>query len=200
MGAQHIRKHTLRAQQALLAGQPVPFQVAALNVNDRLVERDPECAQAPEFLRRLGGQAGEALDDGRVFPAALLRQPAGVGEMVQGHERREAVGARLRQQVAVEAPGGCVPVIGAGLDAAPFNGEAVRIVTERASERKVFSVAPAPPVAGHARGVAALDVPGCLFPVPPVVVEILALDLVRRRRAAPEETGRERHKNTISVR
>src|SRR5207247_5398214 len=74
-----------------------------------------------------------------------------------------------------------------GLDPAPLQGKAVRVVAERAGQVEVLLE----PVIVVARRPGAMRHPAGLLPVPPVVEVAVPLDLVRGGGGSPQEAGRE---------
>jgi len=67
-----------------------------------------------------------------------------------------------------------------GLNAAPLDGEPVRVVIQALEEVKILFIEFV-----MAAGSAGLFTAGAFFPFPPVSVHIIPFDLVRRRRRAP---------------
>lgn len=100
--------------------------------------------------------------------------------------RLHALLAELTEHVAVAAERLGIELAFTGLNTRPLNREAVGVVAHLAVEDKVLAVA-VPGVAGRAGDLALSDPPGLLLELPPVVVAIVALDLVRGSRGRPEE-------------
>ena len=124
-----------------------------------------------------------------VFPSAIARQPSRRREMMEGHDWRELVIVTACEHAAVVVERGARELAGLGLDAGPFDGEAVRVEAEPREHRDVVGVAMVV-VAGVARrfdeGRA-----GRMLEHPEVAVEVVALDLVRGGRGAPKEISGE---------
>ena len=114
--------------------------------------------------------------------------------MMQSYERRHCAFAQRAEHAAIERDGVRIPRAFARLDATPLDGKPVRVVIQRARAIEIRAIAFAlPPITRDGRGVAVFDLAGNLFPVPPIVIEIAALDLVRRGCRAPQESVREYH-------
>lgn len=110
--------------------------------------------------------------------------------MQQCHDWRDAPPAQRRQHLVVVVDRRAVDVSGLGLDPAPFDREAVRVVSVGLGEREI-GVEPLPVPDGIAAlqvGIAVLD---ALLVAPPVVVPVAALDLMRGGGGAPQEALRE---------
>ena len=73
---------------------------------------------------------------------------------------------------------------GGRLDPRPLHRQPMRILIQRSQEIKVAGVSSIL-LAGPIRRVGVFDMPGDLFPGPPVVAAVAALDLMCRRRRAP---------------
>jgi hypothetical protein len=79
-----------------------------------------------------------------------------------------------------------------GLQAAPFDGEAVRVGTDTFHKGDIAGY-PVPGVGGGATVIAILNRPWLILEVPPVIIGIPALYLVRgRRRTEQEAPGKDR--------
>ena len=141
----------------------------------------------PQGLEHVPDVALHGVLDGRALPSPLLRHPLGQGVMDQRHDGLDATLVQRHEDVAVVVEGLSAPAALLRLDAAPLDGEAVRVVADGAGEIEVGAVA-VPVVAC----VAARDGDAArLLPRPPVVVVVPALNLVGGGRGAPQEPGRE---------
>jgi hypothetical protein len=108
--------------------------------------------------------------------------------VVQRHHGGHAALLEAAQHGAVFFQRVFVPLVGLRLDAAPLDGDTLRVLVTFGGAVEVLPPAPAPPIAGQPRlavGVA------LLLPLPPLVVGVVALHLVGGRRAAPQEPARE---------
>src|SRR5260370_3939839 len=114
--------------------------------------------------------------------------------MVERHHRRDRLLAQVAQDVAVVANLSRVEDPLRRLDARPLDGQAVSVLVELAEQREVLAVARIVVTRNRGRRSAG-DVPRLLLPLPPVVVAVVALDLVCGARRSPEETSpaRQRH-------
>ena len=72
------------------------------------------------------------------------------------------------------------------LDAAPLERQPVRVVAERAGKVEVFFITVVL-VAGNLACGSVGDLPAATLPLPPIVIAVLALDLVGRSGRAPQE-------------
>ena len=132
-------------------------------------------------------EAGEAVDDRGVGPTAVGGGPTRRGEVVQCDDRKQlAFVARVEDAgVVVEAGVGELALV--GLDARPLDREAVRAEPEVAQDVEVLGVA-VELVDRVARRLLARR-PRRVLPRPPVVVPVVALDLVRRRRVPQRKSA-----------
>src|SRR5205085_7755577 len=118
----------------------------------------------------------------------LRRDPPGRREVMERDDRIDTSGEQRLAQRAVARDRGGRPLPFLGLDAAPLDRESVVVEPEVTTQRDV--VRPAVP------GVAAVTArflatrPGRVLPLPPVVVPVATLDLVRGRGGAPPESVR----------
>ena len=134
--------------------------------------------------------AGEALGRVGSLPAAAVGEPARRREVVEGDHRGDAalVTGRAHAPVVVEGGRGELPF--GGLDPAPLQREAVGAEAEVGHEVDVLG-----PAMERVTGVAArcdTSRVGVVLPVPPVVVDVAAFDLVRGRGRSPQEPVGER--------
>src|SRR5690606_21961024 len=98
----------------------------------------------------------------------------------------------LLEDLAVAVKRRVVPLALSRLDAAPLDGHAMRIVVERRHALDIPLRLAAPPARRLPGDVIIEHAPvALLLPVPPVVVLVVALDLVRGCRRAPQEVRRE---------
>src|ERR1700736_5446358 len=111
---------------------------------------------------------------------------------MQGDHRFHATLPQCLEDVGIvaELAGGELPR--PRFDPAPLDRQPVGVLMQAFQQIKVF---PEPPIviARRVRGVAILDMPGDLFPGPPVVGMVAAFDLVSGRGRSPEKVLRERH-------
>ena len=153
----------------------------------RLVDRADE-TDTVEDRQGAFGEAGEAVDHGRVAPVAVARQPGGVGEVVERDHRGqpEVEGRADHPPVVVEQGSREVALL--GLDPRPLDPEPVAREPRVGKEAHVLRV---PVVA--VRGVAARRLDRArrwgesMLALPPVARDVVALYLVRGRRGTPEE-------------
>src|SRR5688572_20641423 len=96
--------------------------------------------------------------------------------MVQRNDRCEAAFTHTAQHISISFQRLFVPGIRRGLNAAPFHRQAVRVLPSFRGAVEVFLPAAAPPVAGQAS--LPLSMP-FLFPLPPLVVRVIAFHLMR---------------------
>ena len=174
------RPRVVRARREA-KGPEVPAERHDPRLVDRAVPVDPVAERAHHGLAVAGEQGRRA----EVRPPASARDPAGEGEVVQRHHRRETCLAHHvgHPPVVVELVLRDGAVL--GLDPRPLDGVPVGVEPEARQRGDVLRVA-AVVVAGDATPVDARGV-RTLLPVPPVAVGVAALDLVGRRRRAPEE-------------
>ena len=173
-----------RADNVVPARRPDAEQIALRHIHHRLVDRTPQRAQVTQRGHGTRGEAGEALRRGRVQPAALGLQPARVGEVVQRNHRGNAAPAQRKKHGPVAIERGVVEDAFARLDPAPLDREPVGVLAQCSRAIKI-RLGIAPPAACVAGAVAVPDPAGLLLPIPPLVVAVLALDLVRAGGGAP---------------
>ena len=143
---------------------------------DEVVERPHRRLRVPQIRRRriLRGEA------------AARREPAGIDEVVQRHQRPDALVAQIGDLLAVAVQHGMVELPRARFDARPLHAEA----RDRQPQRRhqvVVLAPPVPVVGGAQRRRPVGDVAGHAGPIQPVVVLVAALDLGGRRRRADEQ-------------
>src|SRR5215211_6162270 len=163
-----------------------------------LIQGDPERNRVTERLVHDPGVLGKPLAGLPARPAAPVLKDLREIPMVQGEHRLDGARPESVHEPAVEVEALLVGRAAAlGLDARPGDGEAVRAQTEICHEVEVLFDAVVV-VAGYVAGVAAVDLARCVGEgVPdrgsaPVLVHG-PLDLVGRRRGAPQEVLREVH-------
>jgi len=127
------------------------------------------------------------------LPAARVRDPQRAGEVVERHDRHDAVALQRCEHVVVVRDRARVDAAARGLDAAPLEREPVRAVPVRLRQREVRIEAMVVIARVPAAAPAAHDARALLEP-PPVVEAIAALDLVRRGRGAPSAHAQARPK------
>ena len=141
------------------------------------------------MLGRALAVTGEEISGTGVLPTAPGRQPARQREMVERDHRRQAILVARGEHPPVVLELRAREEALLGLDARPLDGEAVRVEAERGEELDVVGVAVVV-VARVSRRLGEqrrLDV----LEQPVVVVDVVAFDLVGRRRRAPQESLRE---------
>ncbi len=106
--------------------------------------------------------------------------------MVQRDHRDHLAGAQALQHLDIPVQGGLVPAVRRGLDAAPGDGHAVRVLEGRLRPVEILLPAPAPPVAGDLSRPAVNDPALFLFPGGPGVVRVAPLDLMGGCGGSPE--------------
>ncbi len=185
LGVDLPREGVLLAEVALGSGN-APEHAAHL----WLVDGEREGQAVPQSLCSLGAVAGEQVRRVGVEPATCFGEPPGGAAVEEGDRRRDPVSmaALDHPRVVVELRLG--EVIPGGLDPRPLDGEAVAVEPDPGQELDVLPVAVVA-VAGvtraldEERGIQVLE-------EPEVRVDVVPLDLVRRRGRSPDETGGER--------
>ena len=168
----------------------------------RLVVRDP----VPDAVAEPAGDRldvlGERIDGVAHGPAACVLDRLRRVPVEERHVRRDAVAEQLVDEPVVEVEALLVHVSApARDDARPRDREAERVEPELAHERDVVAIAVvevardrAVVAVAHLAGRRAEAIPHALAAA---VLVRGALDLVRRRRRAPDEVGRERAKRLV---
>jgi len=100
------------------------------------------------------------------------------------------------QHLAVSRQGRFIPFSLTRLNAAPFEGKAQGVLAEGGGAVEVLFGA-MPPVGSGARSGSVADLVRELLPGPPVVVSVVAFDLVGGGSGAPEEVLREAENRTV---
>jgi hypothetical protein len=95
--------------------------------------------------------------------------------MVQRDHGGQAALVQAAQHETVALEGLLIPLVRLGLDAAPFDGEAVGVVVRFGGAVEILTPAAAPPVAGQAGGAGGVAL---LLPFPPLIVGIVAFHLM----------------------
>ncbi len=168
------------------SGRPLAADVALVCEHRRFIDRDPVPRQRTELSH-------DPLDEHREpfrclgrLPAACSRNPAGIREMVQRHDRFHSTTAQRLHDVGVMLDRAGRELAWSRLDAAPFQGEAMRVLMQRLEEVEVGLEAPVM-IARWVGSIAVLDMPGHLLPGPPIVEMIPAFDLVGSRCRPPKK-------------
>src|SRR5438128_2721572 len=141
--------------------------------------------------QRCRGAVAVAFEEVRKFieeESAALLQPAGKCEVMERHDRHDPVLPAGGKNSAVMVERGVRELIFLRLDPGPLDAEAECIEAEPSHQRDVLAI-PVVKVASVARRLHARR-PWAVLPIPPVAVGIAALDLMRRRCGAEEETVR----------
>ena len=137
---------------------------------------------------------------GRIIsrPAATISEPQRNGEVQEGDHRFDTAQPQAAEHLAVALKGGLIPTPRFRFDAAPLDGQTVRILSEGCGAVEVF-LRVGPPATGRSGAIAVEDATGLLFPRPPVVVDVVAFDLMRARRGPPAEPrGESQRFNALS--
>jgi len=100
------------------------------------------------------------------------------------------------QHLAVSRQGCCIPFSLLRLAAAPFQGEAQGVLAQGCGAIEVLFGA-LPPVGSGAGSGSVTDLARELLPGPPVVVSVVAFNLVGGGSGAPEEVLREAENRTV---
>ena len=151
----------------------------------RLVDR-AHPVDAIEDVADAGDVRGEAVECRVAEPPAFFDEPPWAGEVVQGHDRGEAERDRRVDHASVVSQFSEGELPGEGLDAGPLDAEAVGGQACFGEEAHVLFVAVVA-VDGVAAGA---EVRHPLLVNPPVAVEVVAFDLVRRSGGSPQECRR----------
>jgi len=191
VAADHVPQYLAGGEEVLLLRVPEPHRVAVVGVDVGLVDGHPQRHQVPQCLDAAAGVPAEGLDDLVVLPAADVRQPHRVGEVVQGDHRGHATVPERAHHLAVVVQRGRVELAAPGLDPAPLQRQAVGVVAHPTEEVEVLAEADVV-LAGVPAAIPGLDLPGPLLPAPPVAVAVVPFNLVRGRGGAPEEALTER--------
>ncbi len=181
-----VAQHRHGVSPRLVAGRPGAEHVGLRGVDvgfvdghplvDEVVERPHGRLRVPQVRRR------------RVFrgETAARREPAGVDEVVQRHQRPDALVPQIGDLLAVAVQHGMVELPRARFDAGPLHAEARDRQPQRAHQLVVLPP-PVPVVGGAKRGRPVGDVAGHAGPIQPVVVLVAALDLGGGRRGTDEQ-------------
>src|SRR5712691_3803533 len=187
MRAPEVARHAvLRGQVPAVARRELAGDPSVDAVDRRLVDRAPHPDQVAELVdRTLHERKKRARRVGR-GPSALADEPQRVREMVQRHHRQDSLLSQLTEDVAVVPDLARVELTFRGLDSRPLDRKPVRVLVELAQHREVLAIAVV--VVARDRGRVAIgDMARRLLPLPPVVVAVVALDLVRRARRSPKK-------------
>src|SRR5688572_21268276 len=96
--------------------------------------------------------------------------------MMQCDHERQAAYAQSAQHVAVTFQRVFIPSIRCWLNAAPLHRETMGILPAFCGAVKIFAPASAPPITGQTRRPLGMTF---LFPLPPLVIRVVAFHLVR---------------------
>ena len=185
MPFEQVGHHMESRTDILLAGRIGAFAIGRVSIDIGFVDRHPHGDIFLQSFHRPTDEDRKLLRSIIVLPAALFSQPKRIGEMMQCDHRRQAALTQAAQHEAIFLERLFIPFVGRGLDAAPFDREAMRVLVCFDSAVKVFAPAPAPPIAGQTRFAVGMSI---LFPLPPVVIGIVALDLMRGSGRAPQKS------------
>ena len=197
MTAEQVFQHAKGEPEIMLAGRERGLGLVLIarhaaeptenRIDNRLIECDPQIAVIAENSRHLFYEAFEDGDYRGILPAAATGQPKGRGEVMECDHWFQVMIPHTLEDGTVTPDGLIVPDTFAGLDAAPFHGHAVGILSHHPGCFQI-RLGVVPPVAGVAGGLTAIDV-AIVFPRMPVVVRVAAFHLMRGGRAAPTESG-----------
>jgi len=185
-----VAEHPGHAEQvAAPAGRELARDPALVRVDVGLVDRAPQPDELAQLLGHPAHERQPRVSRARRRPPAAPAEPGGRGEVVERDHRCHALRPQLAQHLPVVLDLGAVEVALGGLHPGPLDRQPVRVVVQPA---QLGEVLPEPPVlvAGRVGAVAGQDATA-LLELPPVAVVVAALDLVRRRGAAPQEPVRE---------
>lgn len=131
-----------RTPDASTGWRAVGRNIATANKGVGFVENSPEYDKVFVLRDHPLGKSQELCSDGRIFPVAILRfDPGGVGPVPEGDERFHTASTEGEDDLSVVLDGRLVEFTFAWLDAGPFDGEAMGIVSERGREVEVRFVA-----------------------------------------------------------
>ena len=176
--------HFSRVGSSFSGSEPTRYwyapRLASLMVHATPI-RSPRCAAVRSQYRA---------NSSAVFLSSHPPSPAthrGRGEVMKGYDRRDLVLVTACEHAAVMVERGARELAGFGLDARPFDREAVGVEAESREHRDVVGVAMVL-IAGVARR---LDErrPRRMLENPVVAIEVVALDLVGGGRCAPQKIG-----------
>ena len=193
---QQTMRRNRRLEGAAVAGRVYAMQVSRVGADPRLVERRPQLDPVIQLPEHDGRVFGEPLRDLRIEPPAEIVQRGRQVPVIEGDQRLDPVREeRVDEPVVKVDAGGIRSTSSPGHHAAPRDAEPVCVDPEPPHQRDVVGV-PAVVVTGD---VARLAVVHAVRRVreavpdagPGAVGERRALDLVGRRRRAPEEVVRE---------
>src|ERR1700674_3105781 len=186
MGAQQVHEDPGGGAQVTRPRRPVAAEIALVGNHGRLVDRDPQACEVSKFVRDARGEPGKVVGCFRGVPAAGLRDPGWVGEVVQGDDRLHAAGTQSLKDIPIMRDRRRRKLPGRRLDPRPLERKSMRVLMQRSQQVKITRVT-FKLLAGTVRPVAVLDMPRHLFPGPPVVGMVATLDLMRRRGRAPKK-------------
>src|SRR5262249_30683571 len=148
------------------SGRPHALRVGAEGIDVGLVDRAPPVHLAAELARAETHELAEAIDRGAVLPAALIRDPQRIGEMMERDERRQPMTRQRGEDLMIVHDLAAIDAPLLGLEAAPLERQAVRVVPIAGGQREVFVEALVMPASGSAH-VAVRDLAGQLLESPP---------------------------------
>ena len=195
MRAQQVVGRDGRFENIAVTGREHPMQVPAVGDHPRFIQRRPDRHPVVQLAEDCRCVVGEPACDVGIEPATAIVERRGQVPVEQRHRRCDPMRKqRVDEPVVIPEPL-CVDLPAAlGQHATPRHAEAVRVHAERSHQRGVVGVA-AILVAGHIPGIAVAHearrareaLPDAR---PGAIGERRALDLVGRRRAAPEKCFR----------
>ena len=183
---EQVRDDDERARTVLDAGRKTAGVIGVEPEHFGLVHRDPAVDEISVPLAheaRVAHEMGKVL---RVFPAAERGEPGRVGEVVERDQRRDPANPASFEHGAVVSERGLIVPPHLGLDAAPFDREAIGVQAEPADEVEIL-LPSLPAQTGRSRAGSVRDLSGNRFPGPPIVPVVPAFGLVRRRGGAPKK-------------
>src|SRR5919201_4927069 len=175
-----------RIKVARLARRPLAANVTLIRDHRRLVQRDPESGQVTELIRDALCVDGKAFSRFGGFPAAGVRVPRRIREVMDRDHRLHAALAQRPQDVGIMPDRTCRKLIPRGLDPAPLERESMGVLMQASQQIEIARVTLVL-IAGWVGPVAVLDMSRHLFPGPPIIQVIAALNLVGRGGGAPEK-------------
>src|SRR5262249_29883007 len=135
-------------------------------------------------------EARERFGRSVVEPAAAQREPLRQREVIEGHQELESERARRTKQLAVASERPIVEAARLRLEPTPLETQAVGVLSERTRRSEVFLGAARPPFEGPPRARSVADLAGTRLPLEPIIGVVVTLDLMRRGRRSPQESGR----------
>src|SRR5215212_5336159 len=158
------------------------MDISVERVTIRLVEGAPQCTVFLQGLYSFADILFKLWDRFFLFPSACLIEPQRVRKVMQRDHWSHPAFTQSAQHSAVAVQRVFVPGIRRGLDAAPFDGHAVRVLSSLCSAVEVLFPAASPPIGCQTRRSLRMT---ALFPHPPLIVRVVAFHLVRGGRRPP---------------